>query len=81
MLEGSSIDEKIAEQVYDFAKGKKRIMVLLDSMHTHDHVLTLGNPAEVTGWMCECGHQIKFQNGAAACDVCGRTIQAERGRG
>ncbi|MEE8321175.1 MAG: CmcI family methyltransferase, partial [Gammaproteobacteria bacterium] len=39
MLEGSSIDEKIAEQVYDFAKGKKRIMVFLDSMHTHDHVL------------------------------------------
>ncbi len=39
MLEGSSIDEKIAEQVYDFAEGKKRIMVFLDSMHTHDHVL------------------------------------------
>ncbi len=39
MLEGSSIDEKITEQVYDFAKGKKRIMVFLDSMHTHDHVL------------------------------------------
>lgn len=39
MLEGSSIDEKIAEQVHDFAKGKKRIMVFLDSMHTHDHVL------------------------------------------
>lgn len=39
MLEGSSIDEKIAEQVYDFAKGKKQIMLFLDSMHTHDHVL------------------------------------------
>ena len=38
MLEGSSIDEKIAEQVYVFAKGKKRVMVFLDSMHTHDHV-------------------------------------------
>jgi cephalosporin hydroxylase len=39
MLVGSSIDEKIAEQVYEFAKGKKRVMVFLDSMHTHDHVL------------------------------------------
>ena len=39
MIEGSSIDEKIAEQVYDFAKGRKRIMVFLDSMHTHEHVL------------------------------------------
>jgi cephalosporin hydroxylase len=39
MIEGSSIDENIAEQVYDFAKGRKRVMVFLDSMHTQDHVL------------------------------------------
>ena len=39
MIEGSSIDEEIVRQVYDFAKDKKRILVLLDSMHTHDHVL------------------------------------------
>ena len=39
MIEGSSIDEDIAKQVHDFAKDKKRILVLLDSMHTHDHVL------------------------------------------
>ncbi len=39
MVEGSSIDEKIAEQVDDFAKDKKNILVVLDSMHTHDHVL------------------------------------------
>ena len=39
MIEGSSIDKNIARQVYDFAKNKKRIMVLLDSMHTHGHVL------------------------------------------
>ena len=39
MIEGSSIDEKIAEQVYAFAENGKRIMVFLDSMHTHDHVL------------------------------------------
>jgi len=39
MIQGSSIDEKIAKQVCGFAKGKKRVMVFLDSMHTHDHVL------------------------------------------
>lgn len=39
MLEGSSIDEKIIEQVKSFAKNYKRIMVCLDSDHTHDHVL------------------------------------------
>ena len=39
MLEGSSIDEQIAKQVYSIAKNKKKIIVTLDSMHTHDHVL------------------------------------------
>ena len=39
MIEGSSIDEDIARQVHDFAKNKKQVLVLLDSMHTHDHVL------------------------------------------
>jgi cephalosporin hydroxylase len=39
MIQGSSIDEDIARQIHDFAKDKKRILVLLDSMHTHDHVL------------------------------------------
>jgi len=39
MLEGSSIDEKIANKVKSFAKNKKRILVSLDSNHTHDHVL------------------------------------------
>lgn len=39
MIQGSSIDENIAQQVYDFAKNKKKILVILDSNHTHDHVL------------------------------------------
>tara|TARA_R110001599_G_scaffold196673_2_gene393202 strand:+ start:2368 stop:3186 length:819 start_codon:yes stop_codon:yes gene_type:complete len=39
MLEGSSIDEDIIAQVKDFAKDYKRILVCLDSNHTHDHVL------------------------------------------
>ena len=39
MIEGSSIDEKIAKQVYRLAKNKKRILVILDSNHSHSHVL------------------------------------------
>ena len=39
MIEGSSIDEEIVRQVYDFANNKKQVLILLDSMHTHDHVL------------------------------------------
>ena len=39
MIEGSSVDSKVAKKVYEFAKDKKRIMVFLDSNHTHEHVL------------------------------------------
>jgi cephalosporin hydroxylase len=39
MMQGSSIDEEMARAVHDFAKGKQQIMLVLDSNHTHDHVL------------------------------------------
>lgn len=39
MIQGSSIDQDIIAQVVEKAKGKKRILVCLDSNHTHDHVL------------------------------------------
>lgn len=39
MIEGSSIDESTMEMVKKYAEGKKRIIVCLDSNHTHDHVL------------------------------------------
>jgi len=39
MIEGSSIDEKIVKKVYELVKNKKRILVILDSNHSHDHVL------------------------------------------
>lgn len=39
MIEGSSIDEGVIEQVHDVAKPYKNIMVMLDSNHTHAHVL------------------------------------------
>lgn len=40
MIQGSSIDEKVIEQVKKVAEGKEKILVILDSNHTHDHVLS-----------------------------------------
>jgi len=39
MIEGSSIDNKIYLKVKNYAKKFKKILVFLDSNHTHDHVL------------------------------------------
>jgi cephalosporin hydroxylase len=39
MIEGSSIDPVVADQVKDYAKNFNSIMVCLDSNHTHEHVL------------------------------------------
>lgn len=39
MIQGSSIDEDIVNQVKAYTKGKKKVLVCLDSNHTHDHVL------------------------------------------
>ena len=39
MIQGSSIDENIIKQVKKIAKNKKKIIVVLDSNHAHEHVL------------------------------------------
>lgn len=39
MIQGSSIAPDIIEQVRKMAAGRERVMVMLDSMHTHEHVL------------------------------------------
>jgi len=39
MIEGSSIAPEVVAQVKEKAQGKKRILVCMDSNHTHDHVL------------------------------------------
>lgn len=38
LIQGSSIDEGIAAQVARHAEGRERVMVILDSNHTHEHV-------------------------------------------
>jgi cephalosporin hydroxylase len=40
MIEGDSTSLVVANQVYEIARDKKRIIVCLDSNHTHDHVLS-----------------------------------------
>tara|TARA_B100000780_G_C21075203_1_gene432813 strand:+ start:257 stop:1006 length:750 start_codon:yes stop_codon:yes gene_type:complete len=39
MYEGSSTDRKIIEKVKKHTIGKKTVLVILDSLHSHEHVL------------------------------------------
>jgi cephalosporin hydroxylase len=39
LIEGSSLDAEVIAQVQQLASGLERVMVVLDSNHTHDHVL------------------------------------------
>lgn len=39
MIEGSSVDPGVLAQVHDAAIGRERVLVCLDSNHTHAHVL------------------------------------------
>lgn len=39
MIQGSSVAPEIIEQVKEKARGKSRVLVCLDSNHTHEHVL------------------------------------------
>jgi cephalosporin hydroxylase len=39
MIQGSSIAPEVIKQVKSIAKNYKRVLVFLDSNHTHDHVL------------------------------------------
>jgi len=38
MIEGSSTAPEVLAQVREIAKGRERVMVFLDSLHTHEHV-------------------------------------------
>ncbi len=40
MFEGSSIEPSMIAKVKEFAKNGKKIMIILDSNHTHEHVLS-----------------------------------------
>ncbi len=38
MIEGSSTEPSIVQRVHEMATGKKCVMVILDSLHSHEHV-------------------------------------------
>lgn len=38
MIEGSSVDEETFRRVERLAEGRRRVLVMLDSNHTHEHV-------------------------------------------
>ncbi len=40
MIQGSSISPEVVSEVHEIAKSYRRILVSLDSNHTHDHVLS-----------------------------------------
>ncbi len=56
MFEGSSIDEKMISKVHEFAKQGKKILVCLDSNHTHEHVLSelnaYANLVSISSYCC-----------------------------
>jgi len=55
LIQGSSVSENVIEQVKHFAAGFERIMICLDSNHTHKHVLAeLEAYAELTSKGCYC---------------------------
>lgn len=52
LLEGSSTSDEIVSKVKKLAQGRSRVMVILDSNHTHDHVageLALYSPLVTEG--------------------------------
>lgn len=36
------------------------------------HALVVGNPARRVGWVCHCAARLRFQDGRAHCERCGR---------
>lgn len=55
LIEGSSTDTEIVEKISKLAESKKSVMVVLDSNHTHEHVLEelkLYSPMVTKGSYC-----------------------------
>lgn len=43
-----------------------------------DHALVIGNPAKVTGWMCNCGVKLAVKGSRAHCPSCRAIYKKER---
>ena len=42
--------------------------------HVAPYALVVGNPAQVQGWVCQCGQPLAFQKGIATCRNCKLTF-------
>lgn len=40
-----------------------------------DYAMVYGCPAEIKGWVCQCGKQLSFSGGQAVCSACGKHYQ------
>jgi len=45
----------------------------------HPYALVVGVPARQTGWVCECGVRLDFDNNMATCRDCGKKYKLEDG--
>lgn len=43
-----------------------------------DYAIAYGNPAELKGWMCECGNKLEFKGGKTVCRVCLRQYKKNK---
>lgn len=41
------------------------------------HALVYGNPAKISGWMCECGVKLEVSVGSGKCGACGKVVRLE----
>jgi len=39
------------------------------------HAVVYGNPAQIHGWVCECGEKLNFEGDQAACKACRRKYE------
>lgn len=44
-----------------------------------DYAIVVGNPAGITGWMCECGIKLRFEKQKTVCGACG-SMYEKKGR-
>ena len=61
LLETSSIEKKTVQKVKAILKGSRKVLVVLDSFHTHEHVLKeleLYSPLVGKGYYLVCGDTI-----------------------
>lgn len=48
--------------------------------HIPDYALVVGNPANILGYVCECGERLEFQDEHATCNACGKNYNKNDGK-